>query len=211
VKVSTAEVTAGDTFEVSGKAANRKGRKAGNTTVVYSLRSKKSSKSGTRLGTSKVKKTKGGNSRKFSKTLTVPAATKEGTYFLFACSKKACGRKQVKVKGKPAGPPAPVDTRNTSRKLRDAITADGMFQHLKALQAIADEHGGTRASGFQGYGASVQYVLSQLRAAGYNPTHAGVRLRDVRGALGPDPRADGDHAAHVHAGRVRDDELLGQR
>ena len=50
-------------------------------------------------------------------------------------------------------PPArrlPVDTRNTSRKLRDAITAAGMLDHLKALQAIADEHGGNRASGFAG-------------------------------------------------------------
>ncbi|HMJ96164.1 MAG TPA: PA domain-containing protein, partial [Thermoleophilaceae bacterium] len=45
-----------------------------------------------------------------------------------------------------------------------------MFTHLQALQGIADDNGGNRASGFQGYGASVQYVLTQLRAAGYNPT-----------------------------------------
>jgi len=45
-----------------------------------------------------------------------------------------------------------------------------MFKHLQALQGIADDNGGNRASGFQGYGASVQYVLTQLRAAGYNPT-----------------------------------------
>src|SRR6188472_3172926 len=62
------------------------------------------------------------------------------------------------------------DTDNSSRKLRKAITAQGMFKHLQALQQIADENGGTRASGFQGYGASMQYVLTQLRAAGYNPT-----------------------------------------
>jgi hypothetical protein len=42
------------------------------------------------------------------------------------------------------------DARNTSRKLRSAITADGMFKHLQALQMIADENGGNRASGFQG-------------------------------------------------------------
>jgi Zn-dependent M28 family amino/carboxypeptidase len=35
---------------------------------------------------------------------------------------------------------------------------------------IADENGGNRASGFQGYGASVQYVLTKLRDAGYRPT-----------------------------------------
>jgi PA domain len=62
------------------------------------------------------------------------------------------------------------DARNTSRKLRSAITDDGMFKHLQALQMIADENGGNRASGFQGYGASVQYVLTKLRDAGYNPT-----------------------------------------
>ena len=68
-----------------------------------------------------------------------------------------------------AGKPS-ADASNSSRKLRKAITSERMFKHLQALQGIADEHGGNRASGFQGYGASVQYVLTQLRAAGYNPT-----------------------------------------
>ena len=176
VKVSKSAVTAGDKVKVSGKAANRKGRKAGKATVTYSLRAKKSAKSGKRLGKSKVKKTKGGKSRKFSKTLTVPAATKPGTYYVFACTGKgkkvACGRKQLKVNAKPGpgSPPPPVDTRNTSRKLRDSITAAGMLEHLKALQRIADDNGGNRASGFQGYGGSVEYVVTQLRAAGYSPT-----------------------------------------
>ena len=70
-------------------------------------------------------------------------------------------------KAKPGTPTA--DATNSSRKLRKAITAQRMFTHLQALQGIADDNGGTRASGFQGYGASVQYVLTQLRAAGYNP------------------------------------------
>ena len=68
-----------------------------------------------------------------------------------------------------AGKPS-ADTANSSRKLRKAISSQRMFKHLEALQGIANEHGGNRASGFQGYGASVQYVLTQLRAAGYNPT-----------------------------------------
>jgi len=72
------------------------------------------------------------------------------------------------AKAKSAQPTA--DATSTSRKLRKAITAQGMFKHLQALQGIADDNGGNRASGFQGYGASVQYVLTQLRAAGYNPT-----------------------------------------
>ncbi|HEX6027320.1 MAG TPA: M28 family peptidase [Solirubrobacter sp.] len=58
----------------------------------------------------------------------------------------------------------------TSKELRKAISAQGMFKHAQALQMIADENGGNRASGFQGYGASVQYVLTKLRDAGYKPT-----------------------------------------
>ena len=145
--------------------------------MTYSLRKGKKSKSGRRLGADSIKRTKGGRFRSYSERLRVASSVKPGTYYLTACVRRGsgtlkaeCARKQLKVTAKPAGPPPPVDTRNTSRKLRDAITADGMLNHLKALQAIADEHGGTRASGFQGYGASVQYVLTQLRAAGYNPT-----------------------------------------
>src|SRR4029079_1582074 len=61
------------------------------------------------------------------------------------------------------------DGAKTSKELRKAITAKRMLKHAKAFQMIADENGGNRASGFQGYGASVQYVLTKLRDAGYNP------------------------------------------
>jgi Zn-dependent M28 family amino/carboxypeptidase len=58
----------------------------------------------------------------------------------------------------------------TSKELRKEITSQRMLKHAQALQMIADENGGNRASGFQGYGASVQYVLTKLRDAGYRPT-----------------------------------------
>jgi Zn-dependent M28 family amino/carboxypeptidase len=58
----------------------------------------------------------------------------------------------------------------TSKELRKDITSWRMLRHAEALQMIADENGGNRASGFQGYGASVQYVLTKLRDAGYRPT-----------------------------------------
>jgi Zn-dependent M28 family amino/carboxypeptidase len=58
----------------------------------------------------------------------------------------------------------------TSKELRREITAQRMNRHTQALQLIADENGGNRASGFQGYGGSLQYVLTRLRDAGYNPT-----------------------------------------
>jgi aminopeptidase S len=61
------------------------------------------------------------------------------------------------------------------------------FKHLQALQKIADEHGGNRASGTPGYDASVEYVVDVLRDAGFKastPTYdasegAGGRQRNV--------------------------------
>ncbi len=54
------------------------------------------------------------------------------------------------------------------------VTVEGMHGHLEALQAIADEHDGTRAVGTPGYEASVGYVDRVLRDAGYE-----VELRSV--------------------------------
>jgi Zn-dependent M28 family amino/carboxypeptidase len=59
---------------------------------------------------------------------------------------------------------------NTVRTLTEAVTPDGVVDHLEALQAIADANGGDRAAGRPGYAASVSYIESQLQAAGYAPT-----------------------------------------
>ena len=91
--------------------------------------------------------------------------------FLALCIAPAIGvAKSTSSAAKAKASKPSADATNSSRKLRKAITSERMLKHLQALQGIADEHGGTRASGFQGYGASAQYVLTQLRAAGYNPT-----------------------------------------
>ena len=71
--------------------------------------------------------------------------------------------------------------RRRRRSCASEITARRMLKHAEAFQMIADENGGNRASGFQGYGASVQYVLTKLRDAGYRADDAGLRLRHVRG------------------------------
>ena len=65
-----------------------------------------------------------------------------------------------------ASPAAAVDTVN-SKKLRDAVTVSGIIGHERALQRIANENGGTRASGTPGYAASAKYVKQTLRKAGY--------------------------------------------
>lgn len=57
-----------------------------------------------------------------------------------------------------------------SQQLRRAVTPAGVRQHLRALQRVADANGGTRASGTPGYAASRDYLVSQLRKAGYRPT-----------------------------------------
>ena len=54
--------------------------------------------------------------------------------------------------------------------LRKAVAADGMFEHLSALQQIADRNGGNRVSGFPAYDESVDYVEGRLTAAGYDVT-----------------------------------------
>ena len=50
---------------------------------------------------------------------------------------------------------------------RQRVTVAGMFAHLRALQQIADRHGGNRAAGTAGDRASVDYVAGRLRDAGY--------------------------------------------
>jgi Zn-dependent M28 family amino/carboxypeptidase len=56
-----------------------------------------------------------------------------------------------------------------SAALVRAVDVDGVLEHLDALQEIADENGGTRASGTPGFEASVDYVVHELRRAGYHP------------------------------------------
>jgi Zn-dependent M28 family amino/carboxypeptidase len=54
-----------------------------------------------------------------------------------------------------------------SSELREAVTVAGIMEHQQALQTIANQNGGTRASGTPGYDASLAYVKSELEATGY--------------------------------------------
>ena len=68
-------------------------------------------------------------------------------------------------------PPAVADpNNNSSEKLRNAVTLEGVRRHQAAFQAIADLHGGNRFAGTGGYDDSAAYVIEQLTAAGYTPT-----------------------------------------
>ena len=62
-----------------------------------------------------------------------------------------------------------IDDVNT-RKLERAVTVNGILQHERVLQRIANNNGGTRASGTPGYDASAAYVAQRLTDAGYEVT-----------------------------------------
>ncbi len=65
--------------------------------------------------------------------------------------------------GRTTTPPNGVDT----SRLEKGVTVNGMLQHLREFQVIANENGGNRASGLPGYTASADYVTRTLRQAGY--------------------------------------------
>lgn len=66
-------------------------------------------------------------------------------------------------------PAAKCDNRNnnTISKLTECVSAEGVNEHLSALQAIADANDGNRAANTPGYEASVDYVVDTLNAAGW--------------------------------------------
>jgi len=68
--------------------------------------------------------------------------------------------------------PSSCDNRvnNTTSKLLECVTVEGVREHQAAFQAIADANGGIRTSGTPGYDASVDYVVERMEAAGYEVT-----------------------------------------
>jgi Zn-dependent M28 family amino/carboxypeptidase len=62
-----------------------------------------------------------------------------------------------------------IDEINTTR-LRNALTVSGILGHERVFQRIANQNGGTRASGTPAYDASAAYVKGRLEAAGYQVT-----------------------------------------
>ncbi|WP_307786086.1 M28 family peptidase [Rathayibacter sp. SD072] len=62
---------------------------------------------------------------------------------------------------------APTASAVEASDFADAVTVDGIMEHLEAFQAIADANGGNRAIGTEGYELSGQYVEAVLKAAGY--------------------------------------------
>ncbi|QRP44764.1 M20/M25/M40 family metallo-hydrolase [Amycolatopsis sp. FDAARGOS 1241] len=83
-----------------------------------------------------------------------------------------------------AQPPAPnvqVVDGPVARQLKASVSDAGAVTHLQALQKIADDNGGNRASPGPGYDASVDYVTGVLRAAGYDVATPAFELPRKRG------------------------------
>jgi Zn-dependent M28 family amino/carboxypeptidase len=68
-----------------------------------------------------------------------------------------------------AAPAQAAEDAWNSQGLRKAVSVQGMLEHERAFQAIADLYGSTRESGTPGYEASRDYVVARLQAAGYDP------------------------------------------
>ena len=114
------------------------------------------------------------------------------------------------------GSTAPIGGPAQSPLQRDLVadvSGDGAFPHLEALQRIADENGGNRASPGPGYDASVDYVAGVLRSAGFDVTTPTFTVRvDGHGdgeegnSDGEERRSDGDGRRGDGDGRRGDDE-----
>ncbi len=81
-----------------------------------------------------------------------------------------------------AAVPAQADAgNNSSRKLRAAVNADGVFRHLWALEAIGRISDGTRVSGTKGYDRSALYAEALFRLAGYKVSKQTFTFKAFRG------------------------------
>jgi len=66
--------------------------------------------------------------------------------------------------------PQPAPRPEMSSAQREAVSPEGIMEHERRFQAIADDNGGNRAAGTPGYDASADYVAERLRKAGYRVT-----------------------------------------
>ncbi len=72
------------------------------------------------------------------------------------------------------------------KKVLDCVTLDGVLEHEQALQDIADDNNGTRASGTSGYADSLDYVRDRLSDAGYTTrrqTFSFHKFEDLGGSI----------------------------
>jgi Zn-dependent M28 family amino/carboxypeptidase len=89
---------------------------------------------------------------------------------------QAKGPSKASSDGSSAGEARSASSSAASATLRSAVKVPGLMKHERRFQAIADAHGGNRASGTPGYHASADYVASKLRKAGYEVNRQGFEV-----------------------------------
>jgi Zn-dependent M28 family amino/carboxypeptidase len=72
-----------------------------------------------------------------------------------------------------------------SSRLERMVTVDGILEHQKALQNIADLNGGNRYTRNAGYTASAAYVKATLEKAGYNARYEMFNMPEWRETAAP--------------------------
>ncbi len=95
----------------------------------------------------------------------------------------------------PLGTADPIDRDlRVSKKLRQAVTLEGVYRHTRQFDRIGRANGNTRLAGTNGYASSARYVMNVLRRAGYTPTTQSVPFEFYRylsssfGLTAPTPR-----------------------
>jgi Zn-dependent M28 family amino/carboxypeptidase len=83
----------------------------------------------------------------------------------------------------PAAVAAPPDVDST--RLERLVTVQGITEHQKALQTIADLNGGTRYTRTPGYTASAAYVKATLEKAGYKARYEMFNMPEWRETAPP--------------------------
>jgi aminopeptidase Y len=75
------------------------------------------------------------------------------------------------------GTPCGGRSNNTTEKLTECVTLEGVRAHQAALQAIADANNGHRVAGSSGEADTADYVAGQLQAAGYAVTRQSFQFQ----------------------------------
>ena len=110
----------------------------------------------------------------------------------------------VALVGTPSASAAPPDL--DSGRLERLVTVEGITDHQKALQRIADRNGGTRATRTPGYTASAAYVKATLEKAGYKARYEMFNMPEWRETALPVLQQNSPTAKTYVAGSAADDD-----
>ena len=92
-----------------------------------------------------------------------------------------------------------------SSRLERMVTTEGIHEHQKALQNIADLNGGTRHTRTPGFTASAAYVKSTLEKAGYNVSYSMFNMPDWEELADPSLKLTSPGSKTYVPGNAEDD------